>query len=278
MDLYNNVSYQTSKLITQKYSTSFSIAVSFLPFEMRKAIYSVYGFVRLADEIVDTFHHIDQQLMLDTFERDYHEALLNKFSLNPVLQAFVCTVLKYKIPDHLVKSFLNSMKADLYKQVYTSNEELNEYIYGSADVVGLMCLLIFVNGDEKQYNNLKHPAMKLGSAFQKVNFLRDLKADYENLDRKYFPEFDIQTFDEPTKSQLIQSIEADFTEAKKGIRLLPGKSKLAVYIAYIYYKRLLVDIKRTPAIQIIQTRISVPNSTKFMLLGKAYIAYKFKII
>jgi len=278
MDLYKEISYKTSMLITQKYSTSFSIAVSFLPNQMRQAIYSLYGFVRLADEIVDSFHHVDQNLVLANFERDFREALNDGISMNPVLNAFAMTVTKYQIPIALVDSFLKSMKADLSKQVYNTADELDEYIYGSADVVGLMCLMVFVDGDKKQYDALKVPAMKLGSAFQKVNFLRDLKADFEQLDRTYFPQFDVSTFNDTVKQQLIHNIEADFVEAKKGLVLLPGKSKLAVYIAFIYYKRLLSDIKRTPAIQIMNTRISVPNSTKFMLLSKAYLQYKLNII
>lgn len=278
MDLFKDISFQTSKLITKKYSTSFSIAVSFLPYQMRQAIYSLYGFVRLADEIVDTFHEVDQRQILDNFERDYREALNYGISMNPVLHAFALTVKKYQLPEHLVDSFLKSMKADLSKQVYSTTAELNEYIYGSADVVGLMCLMIFVNGDQKQFDLLQTPAMKLGSAFQKVNFLRDLKADYEQLDRQYFPQFDIRSFNDEMKSKLVENIESDFLEAKKGIKLLPGKSKLAVYIAYVYYRRLLADIRRTPASQIMSSRISVPNSTKFLLLGRAYVAYKFNIV
>lgn len=193
MDLYTEISFKTSKIITQKYSTTFSLAVSLLTVEMRQAIYSIYGFVRLADEIVDTFHLVNQKLVLANFERDYYEAMTNGISMNPVLHSFALTVKKYSIPTHLVDSFLKSMKTDLDKQVYNNTNELNEYIYGSADVVGLMCLTVFVNGNEKQYNDLEKPAMKLGSAFQKVNFLRDLKADVEDLDRAYFPQFNINT-------------------------------------------------------------------------------------
>jgi len=278
MDLFEQISFKTSKLITQKYSTSFSIAVSFLPIEMRQAIYSIYGFVRFADEIVDTFHTINQKLVLDNFERDYYDTMANGISMNPVLHSFALTVMKYNIPSHLVDSFLKSMKADLSKQVYNNTDELNEYIYGSADVVGLMCLMVFVNGNEKLYNDLKKPAMKLGSAFQKVNFLRDLKLDIEHLDRKYFPKFDINSFSEDVKYDLIKNIENDFKEAKKGIKELPGRSKLAVYIAYVYYKRLLRKIKSTPSYKIINTRIRVANAVKLMLLGKAYIKYQLNII
>jgi 15-cis-phytoene synthase len=278
MDLFNEISFKTSKLITQKYSTSFSIAISFLPNEMRQAIYSIYGFVRFADEIVDTFHTINQKLVLDNFERDYKDAMANGISMNPVLHSFVQTVKKYKIPTHLVDSFLKSMKADLEKQVYNNTDELNDYIYGSADAVGLMCLMVFVNSDEQLYNELEKPAMKLGSAFQKVNFLRDLKSDIEHLDRRYFPQFDINTFCEDVKYELIKNIECDFKEAREGIKKLPGKSKLAVYIAFVYYKRLLQNLKFTPVNRIMQTRIRVSDPIKLMLLGKAYVKYQLNTI
>jgi phytoene/squalene synthetase len=278
MDLYTEISYKTSKLITQRYSTSFSIAVSFLPGEMRRAIYSIYGFVRLADEIVDTFNTIHQKQVLDLFERDFFEALDNGISMNPVLHAFALTVKKYNIPLHLVHSFLKSMKADLVKQVYRNTDELNEYIYGSADVVGLMCLMVFVNGNETLYSDLEKPAMKLGSAFQKVNFLRDLKTDLEQLDRRYFPQFDLINFNDVVKYELIKNIEADFNDARKGIKALPGRSKLAVYIAYIYYRKLLKEIKHTPAPKMINQRIRVANPIKLMLIGKAYVVYKLDII
>ena len=278
MELFKDISFKTSKIVTQKYSTSFSIAVSFLPKEMRQAIYSIYGFVRFADEIVDTFHTIDQKRVLDTFERDFYEAMTNGISMNPVLHSFVLTVKKYKIPSNLIESFLNSMKADLKKQDYRDENELNEYIYGSADVVGLMCLRVFVNGDEQQYNDLEKPAMKLGSAFQKVNFLRDLKTDIEQLDRRYFPQCDVKNFSEKLKSELILDIENDFIEAKKGIKLLPGKSKLAVYIAFVYYHQLLKKLKATPANDIMQNRIRVSDYKKMFLLGKAYIEYQVNFI
>ncbi len=278
MDLYNEIAFKTSKLITRKYSTSFSIAVSFLSNEMRQAIYGIYGFVRFADEIVDSFHSINQKLVLDNFERDYYDAIANGISMNPVLHSFALTVNKYKIPNHLVESFLKSMKTDLNKQVYNNTDELNEYIYGSADVVGLMCLMVFVNGNEKLYNHLQKPAMKLGSAFQKVNFLRDLKSDIEHLDRRYFPQFDISNFSEDVKHELIKNIETDFKEAKKGINELPGRSKLAVYIAYTYYKKLLKNLKSTPAHKIINTRIRVASHIKLMLLGKAYVKYKLNYV
>ena len=278
MDLYTEISFKTSKIITQKYSTSFSIAVSFLPQEMRQAIYSIYGFVRLADEIVDTFHSINQELILNNFENDFYDTLENGISMNPALHSFAITVKKYNIPIHLVDSFLKSMKTDLNKQIYSNNSELKEYIYGSADVVGLMCLMVFVDGNTQLYTELEKPAMKLGSAFQKVNLLRDIKADIEELNRTYFPQFNINTFNEVVKNDLIKDIETDFKEAKQGIMHLPGKSKLAVYIAFIYYTKLLQNLKTIPANELMEKRIRVSDSTKLMLLCKAYVKFQLNII
>ena len=249
-----------------------------MPDEMRKAIYSIYGFVRLADEIVDTFHESDQEFLLNDFEKEYYKALQQGISMNPVLHSFAITVTKYQFPHELVDSFLKSMKADLSKQVYETNSELDNYIHGSANVVGLMSLLVFLDGDKQRYNQLKEPAMKLGSAFQKVNFLRDLKADAHELDRLYFPDVEISNFTEEVKQQLIEDIENDFIEAEEGIKELPGKSKLAVYIAFIYYKKLLKKLKQTPANMIIKTRIRVPDSVKFLLLAKASVKYKLNLI
>ena len=278
MDLYNEISFKTSKLITKKYSTSFSIAVSCLPFEMRQSIYSIYGFVRLADEIVDSFHTVNQQLILDDFEKEYYKSLEHGISMNPVLQSFGITVSKYQFPDDLVDSFLKSMKADLSKQVYDNNSELDQYIHGSANVVGLMCLLVFLNGDKEKYSELKDSAMKLGSAFQKVNFLRDLKADTLGLKRLYFPDVDMDNFTEKVKSEIIKDIENDFNEAEIGIKKLPGRSKLGTFIAFTYYKKLLQKLRQTPADKIVKTRIRVPDGTKFILLGKAFVKYKLNTI
>ncbi len=278
IELYNNTSISISKIITQSYSTSFSIAVSLLPNEMRKGIYSIYGFVRIADEIVDTFQDTDQAFLLSNFERDYKDALHYGISTNPVLNAFVKTLNMYDIPTHLVDSFLDSMKADLNKSKYVNVTELNQYIYGSADVVGLMCLKIFVNGNTEMYNELEKPAMKLGSAFQKVNFLRDLKSDLEQLNRTYFHQFDVQTFNESIKQELITDIEKDFKEARKGIIKLPGKSKLAVFIAFVYYRHLLIIIKKTPAKKILAKRIRVNGPKKLWLMGNAYLKYQFNMI
>ncbi|MGV8962527.1 MAG: phytoene/squalene synthase family protein [Candidatus Saccharimonadaceae bacterium] len=278
LNLYDDISFRTSKLITKKYSTSFSIAVSCLPFEMEQSIYSIYGFVRLADEIVDSFDTIDQKLILEDFENDYYKALKNGISMNPVLQSFTITVKKYQFPNELVDSFLKSMKADLSKKVYENINELDSYIHGSANVVGLMCLLVFLEGDKDKYMELKESAMKLGSAFQKVNFLRDLKADTQELNRLYFPDVDMNNFTEETKLCLVKNIENDFEEAEKGMKKLPGRSKLAVFIAFTYYKKLLQKLKKTPAHEIIKTRIRVQDATKFVLLGKAYMKYKLRTI
>lgn len=273
MKLYTNIAFKTSELVTKTYSTSFSIAISCLPYETKKAIYAIYGFVRFADEIVDTFEKTQQKNLIRDFEADYQKALETGISMNPILHAFVLTIQKYNIPLNLVDSFLHSMKLDLDKQIYTTDAELREYIYGSADVVGLMCLHIFVNGDKKEYDNLLLPAKRLGSAFQKVNFLRDLKADYEYLGRAYFPDFSIETFNEAKKRSIINDMETDFIEARKGISELPGKTKLAVYIAYLYFYELLKKIKKTPVHGILEARIRVSDTKKIALFAKAYIDF-----
>jgi phytoene/squalene synthetase len=274
---YNDVSLNISKLVTRSYSTSFSIAVSFLEPEIKNGIYSIYGFVRFADEIVDTFDSFDKKELLEKFEKDYYDGLKSGISLNPILHSFQNVVKTYKIPDELIQAFLNSMKADLYKNDY-NQAEIKEYIYGSAEVVGLMCLRVFTKGDENLYAALKFPAMKLGSAFQKVNFLRDLKNDIECLDRRYFVGIDKKTFNNNTKNDLIKDIENDFFSSYAGIKKLPNNSQLAVLIAFYYYVRLLKKIKHTPAEKLISTRIRVTNSKKILLLIKAYFNYKYKLI
>jgi len=278
MHLFDEISFKTSKLVTTTYSTSFSIAVGFLSKEMQYSLCSIYGFVRYADEIVDTFHHVNQKIILDNFERDFRESLAFGISMNPILHSFAITVKKYNIPVHLADSFLKSMRADLIKHNYDEAGELNEYIYGSADVVGLMCLMVFVNGDQNLYKRMEKPAMKLGSAFQKVNFLRDLKEDIEQLDRCYFPGLNKDFFNETTKKKLILDIESDFFEAEEGIKELPGKSKLAVFTAFLYYKHLLKKLKKTPANKIMQTRIRVSDRIKLYLLVKAYMKYHLNSI
>lgn len=278
MDLYNEIAFKTSKLITRKYSTSFSIALRFLPDEMRQAIYSLYGFVRFADEIVDTFHTINQRFILDNFERDFNDAIINGISMNPVLHSFALTVKKYKIPSHLINSFLKSMKTDLDKQVYNNIDELNEYIYGSADVVGLMCLMVFLNGNEQKFKELEKSAMKLGSAFQKVNFLRDLKDDKKELGRNYFPKLSNSQFDNNAKKQIEYSIEKDFEEAWPGIKQLPGRTKLSVALAYFYFKTLFKKIKQVTPEKLLSERIRINNLRKYFILLKVMVMYKTNFI
>ncbi len=272
--MYDKVSFEISRVITRTYSTSFSSAVGLLPIDLRKAIFSIYGFVRLADEIVDTFHDFDKPLLLAQFEKDYDEAITSGISLNPVLHAFQLTVKEYRIGDELIRAFLKSMKTDLVKQEYLTDGELKEYIYGSADVVGLMCLRVFTRGDERQYQELVAPAMRLGSAFQKVNFLRDLKSDTHQLGRSYFPQYDAGTFSETVKKELVADIETDFKAALEGIRKLPGDAGPAVMVAYTYYRALTKKISRTPASVLINQRIRVPDGLKFLLLLRAIASWK----
>jgi len=274
--LYEDLSYRISRMVTRTYSTSFSRAVSFLHHDIRDAIYSIYGFVRLADEIVDTFHDYDKEYLLDRFEKDYYDAMEKGISLNPVLNSFGVTVKKYKIPDELIKAFLASMKLDLFKSDHTTREETSEYIYGSAEVVGLMCLKIFTDGDDKLYNELIEPARRLGAAFQKVNFLRDIKNDTENLNRSYFHNMHERELNEKVKKEIIKEIESDFEASKAGIKRLPSNSRLGVLIAYYYYKRLLVKIKHTKAEKLLESRIRVPDFHKLLLLIKAWMINKFK--
>lgn len=278
IDLYSTISYKTNKLITIKYSTSFSLAVRMLPPRNRRAIYNIYGFVRLADEIVDTFGGYDQELLFDEFTKNLNTALELGISSNPVLNAFVHSVNEYNIERTHIDAFMKSMRADLYKSRYQNYQETDDYIYGSAKVVGLMCLKVFVNGNQAKYNELEEAAMSLGSAFQKVNFLRDLKADYEQLDRTYFHNFDKTTFNDDTKHEIIKDIENDFEMARIGMRKLPAGSRLAVWIAFYYYSKLLKKIKQTPANSIIDSRIRINNVAKLYLLNKAYIRYKLNLI
>lgn len=277
--LFDQVSTESSKLVTKKYSTSFSLAVNMLSPKIRTAIYNIYGFVRFADEIVDSFHAYDKEKLINKFEKDYYEALEDGISLNPILNAFQQTVFKYQITDDLVQAFLKSMKADLYKSEYKTKAEYDEYIYGSADVVGLMCLKVFVNGDYEKYEELKPAAMRLGSAFQKVNFLRDLKDDVDNLDRSYFPNVNLRRLDNQSKDIIIKEIEEDFEVAfKEGILKLPVEAKFGVYMAYRYYKRLLRKLKRTPSSKIMETRIRISNTMKINLLARSFVKYKLNLI
>ena len=278
-ELFDQVSFDTSKLVTKKYSTSFSLAVKMLSPTIRSAIYNIYGFVRFADEIVDTFHDYKKEELLDDFEKEYYKALENGISLNPILNSFQATVKRYNITDDLVKSFLKSMRADLSKTAYETQEEYNEYIYGSADVVGLMCLKVFVDGDDEKYNELKDAAMRLGSAFQKVNFLRDLKDDFELLNRSYFPNVDLTSLDTESKYLIIKEIEDDFDFAfNHGILKLPVEAKFGVYMAYRYYRRLLKKLNSVPSSEIIETRVRISDPMKINLLARSYVKYKLNMI
>lgn len=276
--LFDTVSHTCSVHVTKAYSTSFSSAVKILGPSIRQDIYNIYGFVRFADEIVDSFHGYDKHNLLDKFEQDLNEAIRNKISLNPILNSFQNTVNKYNIPYHLIAAFMKSMRRDLHQEVYNSREEYQEYIYGSADVVGLMCLKVFVNGDENKYNELKDGAMRLGSAFQKVNFLRDLKADFEDLNRSYFPNTNVTQLDEYSKKEIIEDIEADFNAAYEAIKELPIEARFGVYTAYRYYKRLLKKLKATPSTEIKNTRIRVPDYQKVELLARCYVKFRLNLL
>lgn len=276
--LFDTVSSDCSRLVTRSYSTSFSSAVKMLAPAIRQDIYNIYGFVRFADEIVDSFHDYNKIELFDRFEKDLHLALKEKISLNPILNSFQHTVNKYAIEMNLIDAFMHSMRLDLYKSEYKTMDEYHQYIYGSADVVGLMCLKVFVKGDIEKYDSLKESAMRLGSAFQKVNFLRDLKADFEDLSRTYFPNTDLTKLDENSKLEIISEIEADFKAAFVGIINLPIEAKFGVYTAYVYYKKLLAKLKNTPSTEIKNTRIRVSDYQKFGLFAKCYFTYKLNII
>ena len=276
--IFDDVSFACSRNVTKTYSTSFSSAVRMLGANIQQDIYNIYGFVRFADEIVDSFHEYDKVVLFDIFETDLENALKNKISLNPILNSFQHTVTKYNIPSNLIDAFMKSMKLDLTKKEYKTKEEYQEYIYGSADVVGLMCLKVFVKGNDKLYDELKDSAMRLGSAFQKVNFLRDLKADFEGLDRTYFPDTDLNMLDEISKQKIINEINDDFLAGYAGIVKLPLEAKLGVYTAYTYYKKLLSRLDKTPSAEIKNTRIRVPDYQKYGLFAKCYFSYKLNII
>ena len=276
--IFDTVSKDCSRIITQTYSTSFSMATKMLSNSIRQDIYNIYGFVRLADEIVDSFHDYDKKTLFIQFEADLEAALTNKISLNPILNSFQETYHNYGIDKEMVNAFMNSMRQDLHKTVYQTVEEYKNYIYGSADVVGLMCLKVFVKGDHKKYEKLKETAMALGSAFQKVNFLRDLKADHDELNRTYFPNTDLNNLDEASKKAIIDDIEKDFAEGLKGIRQLPLEAKFGVYMAYRYYNQLLVKLKTTPALEIKSTRIRVPDYKKVELLTRSYVKYQLNLL
>lgn len=276
--LYDNLSEKCARSTTKMYSTSFSKAVRMLAPSIRNHIHNIYGFVRLADEIVDSFHEYDKEYLLDKLEFDLERAMEFRISINPILNAFVQTVETYSIGYDLIKAFLDSMRADLHKSTYNTMEEYEQYIYGSADVVGLMCLRVFVNGDDEEYDRLKEPAQRLGSAFQKVNFLRDVKTDFLDLGRVYFPGVDIMNLTKAEKERIIKEIEDDFKAAYEGIVQLPLEARFGVYTAYVYYKRLLHKLKKTPSREILQTRIRVSDPMKYGLFVQSWFNYKLNLL
>lgn len=271
--LFDEVSYKVSKAVTEKYSTSFSLGILALKPAIRPAIYAIYGYVRLADEIVDSFHDYDKRKLLDRFKADTWLALEEGISLNPILQSFQETVNTYDIDRKLIEQFLHSMEMDL-QQIDYNSDLYKEYILGSAEVVGLMCLHVFVEGDKIAFDNLKPFAMKLGSAFQKINFLRDIKDDYQLLGRSYFPNIDMEVFDNSIKSQIEKEIAEEFREALIGIKRLPASSKFGVYLAYKYYISLFKKIKNTSADKIMNQRVRIPNGQKLSLAMSSYVQYK----
>ena len=277
MNLFYDVSHECSKITTQKYSTSFSSAIRLLHKDLRAPIYDIYGFVRFADEIVDTFFDFDRSALLSQFKQQTYDALERGFSLNPILNSFQVTVKKYKIEDHLIEAFFGSMESDLLKSSYDS-KGYNEYIYGSAEVVGLMCLYVFCEHDKELYNSLKPYAQSLGAAFQKVNFLRDLKADTVSLERMYFPGCDFNNFSEREKREIENDIQNDFDRAFEGIVKLPLKARFGVYVAYKYYLSLFKKIRKLQAKKVMEERIRIPNYGKVMIVAKAGVRSQFKIL
>lgn len=275
--LFDELSYSVSKITTQKYSTSFSLGILALKPSIRNAIYAIYGYVRLADEIVDSFHDYDKEKLLNRLKVETQNALEEKISLNPILQSFQETVHKYQINTVLIYQFLNSMEMDLQKIEYNS-ELYDEYIFGSAEVVGLMCLQVFTEGNKDKFEELKPYAMKLGSAFQKINFLRDLKDDYQILGRSYFPDVDMCVFDNAVKAQIEQEIAQEFKEALIGIKKLPNSSMFGVYLAYKYYISLFKKIKRKTSAEILNNRVRVSDSQKVLVAFKSYVRYKAAVL
>ncbi|MFM1829368.1 MAG: hypothetical protein RL624_1609 [Bacteroidota bacterium] len=278
IQLFQSTAHDCSKLVTKAYSTSFATAIRLLDKNIRQPIYNIYGFVRYADEIVDTFHDFDKASLLEEFTKETWLAIERGISLNPILNSFQKTVNDYAIPHSLIKAFLHSMELDLQKTDYTTTEELNEYIYGSAEVVGLMCLCVFCNGDITQYEQLKPAAKKLGAAFQKINFLRDLQADKIDLNRNYFPQLTSYEFNEASKKLIEADIEQDFKDSLEGIRKLPNGARFGVYTAYQYYYCLFRKIKNTRAIHVIEKRIRVNNFHKLFIVFQSKLIFKANLI
>lgn len=275
--LFDELSFRVSKETTKKYSTSFSLGILALSFEIRPAVYAIYGYVRLADEIVDSFHGYDKKRLMNRLREQTTQAIDEKISLNPILNSFQQTVNDYQIDWELIDTFLKSMEMDLEKIDYNS-DLYKEYILGSAEVVGLMCLQIFVKGNKEEYERLKPFAMQLGSAFQKVNFLRDLKDDYQVLGRTYFPNVDMEDFNCTVKKQIETEIETEFAEALKGIKMLPSSSRFGVYLAYTYYVSLFRKIQRTPAKKIVNQRIRIHNGKKISLMMSSYLQFRMAML
>ncbi|MFD2519118.1 phytoene/squalene synthase family protein [Salinimicrobium flavum] len=275
--LFDDLSIEVSRLTTRSYSTSFSMGIYFLHDRLRDPVYAVYGFVRVADEIVDSFDGYDQTYLLDKFKKDTYEALEQRISTNPVLNSFQKAVHDYNINYELIETFLKSMEMDLQKVDY-NDEKYKQYILGSAEVVGLMCLHIFTEGDLQKFEELKPYAMKLGAAFQKVNFLRDLKDDYHVLGRTYFPGVDMENFSTSAKKQIEREIEDDFQYALIGVKKLPASARGGVYLAYVYYRSLFNKIKKLPAQRVLSGRIRINNGKKFGLMLNSLVETKMNLL
>jgi len=276
-NLFDEIGHEMSMLTTKRYSTSFSIGIRFLAKDLQKPIYGIYGFVRFADEIVDSFHDYNKEKLLNDFIRQTFEAIDNGISLNPILNSFQWVVNTYQIPRELITQFLRSMEMDLDKIAYDQNN-YEDYILGSAEVVGLMCLKVFVRGDENAYNNLKSSAMKLGAAFQKINFLRDLRIDFHELGRTYFPGINMEEFNATIKLQIEADIAIDFKLGYEGIIQLPKDARFGVYMAYIYYHKLFRKIQRTKAEKILNERIRIPNNKKYRLFLTSYLRHNLNLL
>jgi phytoene/squalene synthetase len=276
-ELFNQTTFECSKLITNRYSTSFSLGIKSLDKKFHYPIYAIYGFVRYADEIVDTFHDKDKSSLLKEFKAQTYEAIQNQISLNPVLHCFQMVVNEYQIDHKLIEAFLHSMEMDLLEIDYEQSS-YEEYIYGSAEVVGLMCLKIFCEGKEEEYQKLLPSAKSLGSAFQKVNFLRDIKSDYYERGRVYFPGVDFNDFSASHKEKIEADIQKDFDHAYEGIVKLPRGARWGVYLAYTYYLKLFDKIKRFPPNKILEERVRVPDSKKLFLLLGSYVKHQFNTL
>lgn len=277
MDLYTHTCLQCSKVITNRYSTSFSAGIKAFGKDLRLPIYAIYAYVRFADEIVDTFHNQNKAQLIAQFKTDTYASISSKISLNPVLHSFQTIVNQYQIPHNLIDAFLKSMEMDLDKTAYNKNG-YEEYIYGSAEVIGLMCLKIFCNGDDNQYQNLLPQAKKLGAAFQKINFLRDIKSDFDDRGRTYFPGVNFTNFSNSDKKTIENDIQQDFDNALAGIKKLPSSSKKGVYIAYMYYIALFKKVKKLNAITVAQKRIRINNTHKIILMLWASLKIKLNYL